>query len=98
MDQQIADRHLRCDVRIRQTEPRQILNNRRVPLELAFVDERSQRRCGEDFRVGRDAEERLVVNHRRLADRLHAVALRGNDRAVFDDGDGQRKGYNHEGP
>ena len=50
--------------------------DRRVPFDLAFLDEQAERGGGEQLRIGRDAEERLRVHRRRLAELPDAVALR----------------------
>ena len=63
--QQIANRQLARDERIPHLEPRQVAHDRRVPLDLALLDQQAERRRGEDLRVGRDAEQRAGVHRRR---------------------------------
>ena len=64
---------------------------RRVPGELAFLDEQAERRRREDLGVRGDAEERPGVDRRRLAQLPDAVALGQDDPAVLDDGQGEAR-------
>ena len=67
----------------------QIVDDRRVPGDLALLDEEAERRRGEDLGVRGDAEERPGVDRGRIAELPDAVALGQDDAAVLDDGQGQ---------
>ena len=81
MHQQVADRHLARDVRIRHLKPRQVVDDRRVPPDLAFLDEHAERNRGEDLGVGRDAEERPAVD--RVPDRPASARRSPSRRTTF---------------
>jgi hypothetical protein len=89
--QQVAHGHLARDVGVRHLEPRDIVDDRRVPPDLAFVDENPQRRRGEHLGVRRDAEERARIDRIRRADAADAVPLRHHDPAVLHDGQGNAR-------
>ena len=54
--------------------------------DLAFIHQHGERGGGERLGVGRDAEQRLRGDRRRLALLAHAVAFGQHDVAVLDDG------------
>jgi hypothetical protein len=89
VDEQIAHRHLACDERVRHLEPRHIVDDRRVPADLALVDEDPQGGGGEDLRVRRDAEERARVHRGRVSELSHAITPRHHHRAILDDREGE---------
>ena len=86
VNQQVADRQLARHVRVVHLEPRQVVDDGRVPLQLALLDEQAERRGGEHLRVRRDAEQRPRVDRRRVAQLAHAVALGDDHLVVFHDG------------
>jgi hypothetical protein len=87
MDEQVAHRHLARDVRVGHREPGQVAHDRRVPLELPFLDELRQQRRGERLGERRDAEARAGGDRLALAELLHPVPLRDHDAAVLHDGE-----------
>ena len=91
VDEEVADGHLARHVRVPHLEPGEVARDRAVPLELALLDEEAQGRGREDLGVGGDAEERLRVDRRRLAELADAVALGQDDLAVLDHGDGHAR-------
>ena len=87
VDEQVAHRQLARDERIPHRERRQVADDRRVPLDLAFFDEQAERGRGERLRVRRDAEQRARVHRRRLAEFADAVPFRHDHDVVFHDRD-----------
>ena len=83
--QQVANRQLAGDEGIPHLEPGQVADDRRIPLDLALLDQQPERGRGEQLRVRRDAEQRPRIHRRRFAELAHAVALRHNHAAVLDD-------------
>ena len=85
VDQQIPDRDLARHERIPHLEARQVMDDRRVPVDLPFFDEEAKRGGREQLGVRGDAEQRLRIHGRRVAELADAVALRDHDLAVLDD-------------
>ncbi len=73
--QQVAHRDLARDERIPHRERRQIADHRRVPFELALLDQQAERRRRERLGVRRDPEQRARVHRRRVSELAHAVSL-----------------------
>ena len=66
MHQRIADRELTRAVGIPKEETIEVLNDLVVPGQLAFLDEKAQRRGGEHLRVRSDGKQGI---------RVHAIVL-----------------------
>ncbi len=89
MDEEIADGHLARDVGVRHLEPGQVVDHRRVPPYLPFVDQDPERRRGEHLRVRRNAEEGARIHGLGRAQRSHSVTPGHDGPAVLDDCQGQ---------
>jgi hypothetical protein len=61
MDEEIPDGELARHERVPHLEARQVLNDRRIPLDLAFFHEQAKGSGREELRVRGDAEQRLRV-------------------------------------
>ena len=77
--QQVADGHLARDVGVVQLEAGHVLRHRVVPADLAFIHQHGERGGGERLGVGRDAEQRLRGDRRRLTLLAHAVPFGQHD-------------------
>ena len=95
VDEEVADAELAGDVGIVHHEPGQVVDDGRVPGDLAFLDEQAEGRRREDLGVGGDAEEGPRVDRGGIAQLPDAVALGQDDAAVLDDG--QREAGDFEG-
>ena len=88
VDEQVADRHLARDPRVVHAEVGHVVDDLVVPLDLALVDQRRERRVGERLAGRSGGEDRVGVDRLVGGDVAHAPALRERDLAVLDDGDG----------
>ena len=93
MREQVANRHVRREVRIGELEFGQMLDDRIVPFELAVINERGQAGGGERFGAGGDGEAGVGRDLAVRAELADAVAAGEDDFAVFDDGQGHAGGF-----
>ncbi len=82
---ELPDEHLLRRFGVAQLERGQEARDRRVPGQLALGDEAREQQRGERLGVGRDHEERVAVDLRRLAELAHAVAPGEDELSVLDD-------------
>jgi hypothetical protein len=87
MSHQVARRDVRSGVFVVETEIRQVLAHRFVPLELPLAHQRAQRADGELLRDRSDRHLRFGRNRKLLLDVAEAVALRVDDLVADHDGD-----------
>ena len=96
MDEEVAHRELMCHEWVVHREPGQIARDRRVPLELPFLDQHGDRRRGEHLGIRRDAETRLSIDRIGLAQLPHAISLGEYDLPILHDRHGHSR--DPEGP
>ena len=85
---QVADGHFVRNVGVVHHKAGQTLVDGVVPGEFTFVDQRGQRRGGEGFGIGPDAEHGVLVDRRGFAHFAHTIAFGHDYLAIFDDGHG----------
>jgi len=91
MHKQIAGRHVLTCHSIIEFERRKILADRRVPAQLAFIDQHRQRRRGKGFGAGANSKN-SPGRDLRVSRQIALAKATGEDEfAVFDSRQRQRK-------
>ena len=93
MHEQVAHGHLARDPRVVHLEAGNVIRDAVVPLELARIDQRRERR-GRHRLAGRAGhEDGVAVDFLGAAEFAHAESARERDLAVFDDGDRHARNF-----
>lgn len=87
VDEQVAHRHLVGDPRVVHAEPRHVVDDLVVPVQLAVVDEHGKRGGGDRLAGRTGGEDRVGVHALGRTEAAHAVALGQRTLAVLDDRD-----------